>query len=111
MIRRPPRSTPFPTRRSSDLVLHKGRAPREDAAVVKMLRAAGAVVLGKTVTTECAYFAPGKTRNPHNPEHTPGGSSSGSGAAGASPPGPPARRSPTPRPPHPPPPGLAVGRL
>jgi Asp-tRNA(Asn)/Glu-tRNA(Gln) amidotransferase A subunit family amidase len=46
-----------------------------------MLRAAGAVVLGKTVTTECAYFAPGKTRNPHNPEHTPGGSSSGSAAA------------------------------
>src|SRR5437879_11593911 len=46
-----------------------------------MLRAAGAVFLGKTVTTECAYFAPGKTRNPHNPEHTPGGSSSGSAAA------------------------------
>jgi Asp-tRNA(Asn)/Glu-tRNA(Gln) amidotransferase A subunit family amidase len=62
-------------------VLHKGRAPREDAAVVKMLRAAGAVILGKTVTTECAYFSPGKTRNPHNPEHTPGGSSSGSAAA------------------------------
>src|SRR3989441_12366200 len=62
-------------------VLHKGRTPREDAAVVKTLRAAGAVILGKTVTTECAYFAPGKTRNPHNPEHTPGGSSSGSAAA------------------------------
>jgi Asp-tRNA(Asn)/Glu-tRNA(Gln) amidotransferase A subunit family amidase len=62
-------------------VLHKGRTPRHDAAVVKMLRAAGAVMLGKTVTTECAYFAPGKTRNPHNPEHTPGGSSSGSAAA------------------------------
>ena len=46
-----------------------------------MLRAAGAVILGKTVTTECAYFNPGKTRNPHNPEHTPGGSSSGSAAA------------------------------
>jgi Asp-tRNA(Asn)/Glu-tRNA(Gln) amidotransferase A subunit family amidase len=62
-------------------VLHQGRAPREDAAVVSMLRAAGAVMLGKTVTTECAYFSPGKTRNPWNPEHTPGGSSSGSAAA------------------------------
>jgi len=61
--------------------LHKGRTPRDDAAVVKMLRAAGAIVLGKTVTTECAYFHPGKTRNPHNAEHTPGGSSSGSAAA------------------------------
>ena len=62
-------------------VLHKGRTPRKDAAVVASLRAAGAVILGKTVTTECAYFTPGKTRNPHNPEHTPGGSSSGSAAA------------------------------
>jgi Asp-tRNA(Asn)/Glu-tRNA(Gln) amidotransferase A subunit family amidase len=62
-------------------VLHQGRTPRRDAAAVSMLRAAGAVILGKTVTTECAYFAPGKTRNPHNPEHTPGGSSSGSAAA------------------------------
>jgi Asp-tRNA(Asn)/Glu-tRNA(Gln) amidotransferase A subunit family amidase len=62
-------------------VLHKGHTPASDAAVVKRLRAAGAVVLGKTVTTECAYFSPGKTRNPHNPEHTPGGSSSGSAAA------------------------------
>jgi Asp-tRNA(Asn)/Glu-tRNA(Gln) amidotransferase A subunit family amidase len=61
--------------------LHKGRTPRHDAASVKALRAAGAVILGKTVTTECAYFSPGKTRNPHNPEHTPGGSSSGSAAA------------------------------
>ncbi len=61
--------------------LHQGRTPRHDAVVVAMLRAAGAVILGKTVTTECAYFHPGKTRNPHNPEHTPGGSSSGSAAA------------------------------
>jgi Asp-tRNA(Asn)/Glu-tRNA(Gln) amidotransferase A subunit family amidase len=62
-------------------VLHQGRMPRVDAAVVARLRAAGAVIMGKTVTTECAYFNPGKTRNPHNPEHTPGGSSSGSAAA------------------------------
>jgi Asp-tRNA(Asn)/Glu-tRNA(Gln) amidotransferase A subunit family amidase len=62
-------------------VLHAGRTPDRDATVVAMLRAAGAVILGKTVTTECAYFHPGKTRNPHNSEHTPGGSSSGSAAA------------------------------
>lgn len=62
-------------------VLHAGRTPAHDATVVAMLRAAGAVIMGKTVTTECAYFSPGKTRNPHNPEHTPGGSSSGSAAA------------------------------
>jgi len=62
-------------------VVHAGRMPRHDAASVSMLRAAGALILGKTVTTECAYFSPGKTRNPHNPEHTPGGSSSGSAAA------------------------------
>ena len=62
-------------------VLHAGRTPAYDATVVARVRAAGAVILGKTVTTECAYFAPGKTRNPHNPAHTPGGSSSGSAAA------------------------------
>jgi Asp-tRNA(Asn)/Glu-tRNA(Gln) amidotransferase A subunit family amidase len=62
-------------------VLHAGRTPARDAAVVAMLRAAGAVIMGKTVTTECATYAPGKTRNPHNPAHTPGGSSSGSAAA------------------------------
>ena len=62
-------------------VLHEGRMPGSDAAVVSMLRAAGAVILGKTVTTECAYYSPGKTRNPWNLEHTPGGSSSGSAAA------------------------------
>jgi len=62
-------------------VLHAGRTPTHDATVVAMLRAAGAVIFGKTVTTELATYAPGKTRNPHNPEHTPGGSSSGSAAA------------------------------
>jgi Asp-tRNA(Asn)/Glu-tRNA(Gln) amidotransferase A subunit family amidase len=58
-----------------------GRTPRRDAAVVSRLRAAGAVILGKTVTTEYAYYHPGKTTNPHDPERTPGGSSSGSAAA------------------------------
>src|SRR3989454_8792971 len=62
-------------------VLHAGRTPSRDATVVAMLRAAGAVVMGKTVTTEFAGRAPGKTRNPHNPARTPGGSSSGSAAA------------------------------
>lgn len=61
--------------------LWAGRTPRRDATAVALLRAAGAVILGKTVTTEYAYFSPGKTRNPHNSEHTPGGSSSGSAAA------------------------------
>ena len=61
--------------------LHAGRIPLEDAAVVSRLRQAGAVIMGKTVTTELATYAPGKTRNPHNLEHTPGGSSSGSAAA------------------------------
>ena len=62
-------------------VLHAGRLPDDDATVVSWLRAAGAVIMGKTVTTELATYAPGKTRNPHHPEHTPGGSSSGSAAA------------------------------
>ncbi|MBA3477628.1 MAG: amidase [Lautropia sp.] len=62
-------------------VLHAGRRPAEDATLVARLRSAGAVILGKTVTTEFAYFTAGKTRNPHNPAHTPGGSSSGSAAA------------------------------
>jgi amidase len=55
--------------------------PGVDAACVTLIRRAGGIPLGKTVTTEFAYFAPGKTRNPHNPRHTPGGSSSGSAAA------------------------------
>jgi Asp-tRNA(Asn)/Glu-tRNA(Gln) amidotransferase A subunit family amidase len=58
-----------------------GRTPRRDATAVAMLRAAGAVIMGKTVTTEYAYFNPGKTKNPHDPSRTPGGSSSGSAAA------------------------------
>jgi Asp-tRNA(Asn)/Glu-tRNA(Gln) amidotransferase A subunit family amidase len=62
-------------------VLYAGRTPSRDAAAVAMLRAAGAVIMGKTVTTEFATYTPGKTRNPHDPERTPGGSSSGSAAA------------------------------
>lgn len=61
--------------------LHAGRIATDDATLVTRLKEAGAVILGKTVTTELATYAPGKTRNPHNPEHTPGGSSSGSAAA------------------------------
>jgi Asp-tRNA(Asn)/Glu-tRNA(Gln) amidotransferase A subunit family amidase len=69
----------MPTENGS--VLHAGRRPSSDASVVSLLRAAGAVVMGKTVTTEFATRTPGKTRNPHNSGHTPGGSSSGSAAA------------------------------
>lgn len=58
-----------------------GRVPDEDAWIVARLRAAGAIILGKTVTTECAFMHPGKTRNPHDTAHTPGGSSQGSAAA------------------------------
>jgi Asp-tRNA(Asn)/Glu-tRNA(Gln) amidotransferase A subunit family amidase len=58
-----------------------GRTPRDDAAAVARLRAAGAVIFGKTVTTEYAFQHPGKTTNPHDPARTPGGSSSGSAAA------------------------------
>jgi len=61
--------------------IYRGHQPAADAACVALARAAGAVVLGKTVTTEFATFTPGKTANPHNPAHTPGGSSSGSAAA------------------------------
>jgi Asp-tRNA(Asn)/Glu-tRNA(Gln) amidotransferase A subunit family amidase len=61
--------------------VHRGRRPAADAACVAALRRAGALVLGKTVTTELAFYRPGKTRNPHDPGRTPGGSSSGSAAA------------------------------
>lgn len=69
----------LPTERGS--AAFRGRRPGADAAAVARLRAAGAIVLGKTVTTELAFYAPGKTRNPHDPSRTPGGSSSGSAAA------------------------------
>lgn len=65
-------------------VLHQGRRPAKDAAIVSVLRRCGAVVMGKTVTTELATYHPGKTRNPHDPSRTPGGSSSGSAAGVAS---------------------------
>jgi Asp-tRNA(Asn)/Glu-tRNA(Gln) amidotransferase A subunit family amidase len=58
-----------------------GRQPDADAALVERLVDAGAIVIGKTVTTELAFMHPSKTRNPHNVAHTPGGSSSGSAAA------------------------------
>jgi len=61
--------------------IYAGYRPAWDAACVALLREAGAVILGKTVTTEFAMFMPGKTANPHHPGHTPGGSSSGSAAA------------------------------
>jgi Asp-tRNA(Asn)/Glu-tRNA(Gln) amidotransferase A subunit family amidase len=62
-------------------VLHEGRRPAADATLVGLLKEAGAIILGKTVTTELAVYSPGKTTNPHSSEHTPGGSSSGSAAA------------------------------
>lgn len=61
--------------------IYSGNRPMSDAACVALSRAAGGVLLGKTVTTEFASRFPGKTTNPHNPKHTPGGSSSGSAAA------------------------------
>ena len=61
--------------------IFEGHWTNEDAACVAALRRAGAVILGKTVTTEFAFQAPGPTRNPHDPTRTPGGSSQGSAAA------------------------------
>src|SRR5712691_4521285 len=61
--------------------IYRGHRPATDAACVAFARAAGAVILGKTVTCEFAGMTPGITTNPHNVAHTPGGSSSGSGAA------------------------------
>ena len=61
--------------------IYAGHQTAWDAACVALLRQAGAVIMGKTVSTEFAMYEPGKTANPHNPAHTPGGSSSGSAAA------------------------------
>ena len=61
--------------------VYEGYQPAWDAPIVALTRQLGGVVLGKTVSTEFAMSSPGKTRNPHNPDHTPGGSSSGSCAA------------------------------
>ena len=72
----------YPTEYGSPI--YADRTPMEDATAVAKLRAAGAVILGKTVTTEFAVYAPGKTTNPHDATRTPGGSSSGSAAAVAS---------------------------
>jgi Asp-tRNA(Asn)/Glu-tRNA(Gln) amidotransferase A subunit family amidase len=62
-------------------VIHRGRRPHADALCVTRMRAAGAVLLGKLVTTEYALYTPNGTRHPQNPAHTPGGSSSGTAAA------------------------------
>ncbi|MGC5257785.1 amidase [Gordonia sp. DT218] len=69
----------LPTRAGSTVT--SDRPAATDAPCVRRLRELGAVVQGKTVTTEFGYFSPGPTRNPHAPDHTPGGSSSGSAAA------------------------------
>jgi Asp-tRNA(Asn)/Glu-tRNA(Gln) amidotransferase A subunit family amidase len=69
----------LPTSYGSPIYL--SHRPSIDAAVVSLLKDAGCFVFGKSVTTEMANFLPGPTRNPHNLEHTPGGSSSGSAAS------------------------------
>jgi Asp-tRNA(Asn)/Glu-tRNA(Gln) amidotransferase A subunit family amidase len=68
----------MPTERGS--TIYSGRIPTENATCVQQLIKNGIFPVGKTVTTEFAYFTPGKTKNPHNVLHTPGGSSSGSAA-------------------------------
>ena len=64
--------------------IHKKNLSLNDCTVVSKLKQAGAIIMGKTVTTELAYYSPGKTKNPHDLSRTPGGSSSGSAAAVAS---------------------------
>lgn len=69
----------MPTQRGTPIFA--GRQTETDARLVELLRDAGAVIMGKTVTTELAFVHANETRNPHNPDHSPGGSSSGSAAA------------------------------
>lgn len=69
----------MPTQRGTPVFA--GRQPDSDARMVELLRGAGAVIMGKTVTTELAFVHANETRNPHNEDHSPGGSSSGSAAA------------------------------
>lgn len=69
----------MPTGRGTPIF--RGRRSDEDARLVELLREAGAVIMGKTITTELAFVHANETRNPHNSEHSPGGSSSGSAAA------------------------------
>ena len=69
----------FPTEHGGEIF--RGRRPDRDATIVRRLRAAGAIVIGKTVTSQYALFVPGPTRNPRDLTRTPGGSSSGSAAA------------------------------
>ncbi len=68
-----------PTRLGSDI--HANRQPASDCRVVEKLKEAGALIMGKTVTTEFAFMHPSDTRNPHNTDYSPGGSSSGSAAS------------------------------
>ncbi len=69
----------MPTQRGS--AIFSGRQSEQDARIVELLREAGAVIMGKTVTTELAFVHANETRNPHSTDHSPGGSSSGSAAA------------------------------
>ena len=75
-------TTDMPTTDGTEI--HKKNPSLNDCTVVSKLKQAGAVIMGKTVTCELAYYSPGKTKNPHDLNRTPGGSSSGSAAAVAS---------------------------
>ena len=75
-------TTDMPTEDGTEI--HKNNPSLNDCTVVSKLKQAGAIIMGKTVTTELAYYSPGKTKNPHDLKRTPGGSSSGSAAAVAS---------------------------